>query len=131
MKNSNVLKGYLILSGMLLTFIGGSTLFMPVIMKASAGIDIVGNINILNDVRASAALILGAAILMVLGAFASRLTFTSSLISFVLFLSLGIGRVISIVLDGMPVDGLIKATGLEFVLGIIGVILFIKNQEKK
>jgi len=130
MKSSRVLKAYLIVSGLLLTIIGGATLAIPVQMKGSAGIDIAGNISVINDVRAASALLLAVAIITVAGAFARKLTYTSSLISFVLFLSLGLGRVISILIDGMPVDGLIKATGLEFALGILGAILFQKFQER-
>ena len=131
MKNSKVLKGFLIISGLLLTFIGGATLLMPVAMKTGSGINIAGNISVINDTRASSALLLAAALLIISGAFSRKLVFTSSLISFILFLSIGIGRIISIVTDGMPVDGLVKATGLELVLGITGAILFIVNQEKK
>lgn len=124
MTNSNVLKAYLFISGLLLTFIGGSTLIMPVQMKASAGIDLGGNISIINDVRAFAALILTFAVLAILGAFIKRLTYTSTLVSFLLFTALGLGRLLSIFLDGSPVDGLIKATGLELILGLLGLILF-------
>jgi len=131
MKNSKVLKGFLILSGLLLTFIGGATLFMPVAMKASAGINIAGNISVINDTRASSALLMVAALLIISGAFSRKLTFTSSLLSVILFLSIGIGRIISIVSDGMPVDGLVKATGLELVLGITGAILFKVYQDKQ
>lgn len=130
MKNSKALKLFLIISGLLLTFIGGATLFAPVAMKASAGIDISNNISIINDIRATSALILVIALITLLGAFVKKLTFTSSLISFLLFLSLGIGRSMSILIDGLPVDGLIKATGLEFILGIIGLILFNIHREK-
>lgn len=131
MKNSKVLKAYLIVAGLLLTFIGGATLLDPVTMKGSAGIDIAGNTSVLNDVRASSALLLAVALLTLLGAFRSGLTLTSSLVSTLLFLSLGTGRVLSILIDGMPVDGLVKATGLEFVLGLIGATLFIKFQDRK
>ncbi|HAS41849.1 MAG TPA: DUF4345 domain-containing protein [Microscillaceae bacterium] len=131
MKNSKVLKGFLILSGLLLTFIGGATLFMPVAMKASAGINIAGNISVINDTRASSALLMVAALLIISGAFSRKLAFTSSLLSVILFLSIGVGRIISIVSDGMPVDGLVKATGLELVLGITGAILFKVYQDKQ
>lgn len=130
MKKSNILKAYLIVSGLLLTFIGGATLFIPVQMKGSAGIDIAGNSSVINDVRAASALLLAFALIIVSGAFVKRLTYASSLITFVLFLSLGAGRVISILVDGMPVDGLVKATGLELVLGIVGVAFFKLFQEK-
>ena len=103
---------------------------VEVAIKSNSGIDIAGNVSVLNDVRASGALILAIAVLTILGAFARKLTFTSSLVSSLLFISLGIGRAVSMLTDGMPVDGLVKATGLEFVLGLIGAFLFIRFQEK-
>ncbi len=129
MKNSKVLKAFLILSGLLLTFIGGTTLFIPVEMKASAGIDIAQNISVINDIRAFSALLFTVGVLTILGAFTHKLTYTSILISSMLFLSLGGGRLLSILMDGMPVDGLTKATMLEFVFGIIGTLLFVKHKE--
>lgn len=130
MRKSRLLKAYLIISGLLLTFIGGATLADPVQMKAGAGIDIAGNVSVINDVRAMSALLLALAVIAILGAFVKKLAYTSSLVSFVLFLSLGFGRVLSILLDGMPVDGLVKATGLELVLGLAGAVLFRVFQEK-
>lgn len=130
MKNSKAVKIFLVISGLLLTFIGGSTLLNPIVMKASAGIDLSENINLLNDTRGFSALLLSFAILIILGAFAKRLRFTSILISTVLFLSIGVGRVVSIFIDGTPHDSLLKATGIEFIIGIIGFILFVKFKEK-
>ncbi len=124
MKDSKALKAFLIISGLLLTFIGGATLFIPVEMKTGAGIDIAGNISVINDVRASSALLLGIALLTLLGVFQKGLTFTSTVAATLLFLSLGVGRLISILIDGMPVDGLVKATGLELILGVLGALLF-------
>ncbi|WP_109832271.1 DUF4345 domain-containing protein [Reichenbachiella versicolor] len=129
MQKSKALKTYLIVSGILLTVIGGATLAIPVDMKASAGIDIAGNISVINDVRGTGALILGIALITIIGAFNQKLTYTSSIISALLFVSIGIGRLTSIALDGMPVDGLLKATGLELVLGLIGVILFTRSKK--
>ena len=131
MKHSKVLKSYLILSGLLLTFIGGAQLLFPVEMKVGSGIDIAGNISVLNDTRAANALILVLALLTLAGDFIKRLTSTASLVSFLIFLSMGLGRVISIFLDGKPVEGLLGATVLEFVLGITGAAIYVISQEKK
>ncbi|WP_196885367.1 DUF4345 domain-containing protein [Aureivirga sp. CE67] len=131
MKNSKVLKIFLVISGLILAFIGGSTLIIPTEMKTTAAIEINGNVNLLNDVRAFGMLVLSVGILTISGAFNKKLTFTSNLTSSLLFLTLGLGRLISIIVDGMPVDSLQKATGLEFVLGIIGLILFLKNRNKQ
>lgn len=129
MKNSKALTIYLTIAGLLLTLIGSGTLLMPETIKAAAGIDLGGNVNVLNDLRASAAVILSFALLLLAGAFSEKLRFTSSLIAPMLFLALGVGRLLSISMDGMPVDGLVQATGLEFVLGIVGTILFLKNKQ--
>ncbi len=130
MQNSKVLRGYLIIAGALLTFIGGAQLLFPVAMKASSGIDLAGNISVINDIRAANALILAVALLSHTGAFVKRFTFTSSLVVPLLFLSLATGRIISILLDGMPVEGMLGATGLEVILGLIGAVFFTRYQEK-
>jgi hypothetical protein len=130
MKKSKVLSAYLTLSGLLLTVIGGSTLLMPVVVKASSGIDLAGNVNLLNDVRGGGALLLALALTTLVGAFSNLMRFTSTLLSVILFLSIGIGRIFSIVADGMPVESLIKATVVEFVVGSIGIALFLIHKEK-
>ncbi|MEM7367963.1 MAG: DUF4345 domain-containing protein [Bacteroidota bacterium] len=130
MKQSKVLTTYLTVAGLLLSFIGGATLLMPVELKAGSGIDIAGNIGVLNDVRASSALVLALAVFTFLGGLRPRLRVSASLIAPLMFLSLGTGRVISILADGMPVEGQIGATVLEFLFGITGVILFNMYREK-
>ena len=130
MKNSKVLKTFLIISGSWLSFVGGATLFMPVKMRASMGIDIAENINLINDARASFALLLAIGILTILGAFKDKLAYTSTLVVSILFLSLGAGRLLSILLDGMPIGGLVGGTIVEFVFGTIAVTLFVIYREK-
>ena len=82
MENSIVLKIFLVISGLLLTYIGASFLFMPKKMKAGQGIDIAGDISLLNETRSASALILVFAILTILGAFKNSLAFTSTLFRF-------------------------------------------------
>lgn len=130
MKKSAILKTYQIVSGALLGFIGSATLLAPIKMKGGAGIDIVGNISVINDVRAASALLLAIGVITLLGPFSRRLAFTSTITSSITFLSLALGRIISILVDGTPVNGLMKATGLELVLGAIGLTLFIVYREK-
>lgn len=124
MKTPKVLFAYLLISGLLLAFIGGATLLMPTTMKQNAGIDLMGNVSILNDIRASSALLFTLAIVILSGLWSSKFRNTATLLAFLTFLSIGIGRLLSIFIDGSPVDGLVKATGLEFILGILGLILY-------
>ncbi len=129
MKYSKGIKVYLIIAGALLSFIGGATLLAPIEMKASAGIDLMHNISIINDVRAASALLLTFGVLSILGGWIKTLNFTTLVTSTFIFLSLGIGRLISILIDGMPVDGLVKATGLELILATMGMVLLIINKK--
>ncbi len=130
MNRSKILNIYLIISGLVLTAVGGLTTFNPINIKANEGIDIAGNPSGLNDVRAFGMLLLALAIVLFLGIFKGGLKKTANVVAFLLFLSLGIGRVISMLIDGMPSDGMMKATGLEFILGIIGLILFTRNHNQ-
>ena len=131
MNNSKILKGYLFVSGLILTVIGGLTTFNPITIKANEGIEIAGNASALNDVRSFGMLLLATALLSFLGSFKSSFRKPATISTFLLFLSLGLGRSLSILLDGMPSDGMVKATGLEIILGLIGLTLFITNTKKQ
>jgi hypothetical protein len=129
MKNSKVLKTILFFSGLLLTVVGAAILFAPVASSARNGIELGSNISLLNDVRASGGVVLGSGVLILLGAFMARLTFTSTVVSIVIYLSYGISRILSIVMDGMPVEGLVRATIVEILIGLVGVFALIKYRE--
>ena len=125
------LKIYLFIVGLLMTLIGGLTTFNPINVKSNEGIEIAGNASALNDVRSFGMLLLASALLFFLGSFKNSVRKTASTAAFLLFLSVGAGRLLSIFLDGMPSDGMVKATVLEFILGAIGLILFNINSKKQ
>ncbi len=129
MKKSRALNVILLLSGILLVGIGFATTFMPIEFSARNEIDLGGNIGLLNDTRAAGAGLLGAGIIIMLGAFIRKLAFTSLVVSILIYLSYAFGRIVGIVADGMPVDGLVKATAVEVVLGLVGVFALIKFKE--
>ena len=129
MENSIVLKIFLAISGLLLVYIGGSFLIIPKKMKDGQGIDIAGDINMLAETRSASALILVFAILIILGIFQNSLTYISTLVSVLVLLSLGGGRLISILLDGIPVKALVIATIVELALGVVGGIIFFVFKE--
>ena len=131
MKFTTIHKTYLSITGLLLLGIGGSTLLFPEMIKAASGIDLGNNINLLNETRASAALLLVAALLTLSGVVNRYLTQTATIIAPLSFLAIGLGRLLSILLDGMPVDSLVKATALEFILGILGIVLLSIHLKKQ
>jgi len=126
MENSKILKAYLLVAGVLLLIFGGGTLLDPIALKASFGIVIPPNVDVLNDVRAYSTLTFVFGVLSILGVFKKKLTYSASLIVFLQFLALGTGRAVSILIDGSPVEGNIIGMGNEFFFGIIGAILFLK-----
>ena len=130
MSNSKTSKIYLFISGLVLSAIGGLTTFTPTMIKAKVGIDLADNANALNDVRSIGMLLLATALLSFLGSFKNSLRKPAIISSFLLFLSLGLGRILSIALDGMPSSEMIKGTGLEMILGVVGLIIFMLSNNK-
>ena len=131
MKNSKALKALLFFSGLVATGIGTVILFAPVGFLGTLGIDVVGQINLLSSLRASGGAFLASAIVIILGVFVARLRFTSTIISTLMFLSYGISRTFSMVIDGMPADAIAAATVLEMSIGLAGVFALLKYQESE
>ena len=131
MENSKVLKFILFLSGLLLIIIGGAFLFIPVEFSAKDGIELGNNISLLSNVRSASGVVMGSGILIMLGAFFPKLSFTSTVVSIVVFLSYGLSRILAIVMDGMPAEGLVKATVVEMILGLVSVFALLKYRKKE
>jgi len=121
MKNSKALQAILIISGLIAISIGATILFFPVMFHASSGIDLGGNVSLLSETRAPGAALFVSGILMMLGAFVREMTFTSLVLTVLVYLSYGFARVFSMMVDGMPAESLITATVLEIVIGLAGV----------
>lgn len=126
MKNSKVLKVILFISGLIAIGFGATILTMPVAFYAASGINLNGDVSLLNEVRASGGALLACGLLITLGAFIVKLTFTSAVISSLLYLSYGLSRMMSMIIDGMPVDALIQAVILELVIGLVCVVALMK-----
>ena len=131
MKNSKVLKTILIISGLIASGVGAAILFSPVAFYASYGIALGGDVSLLNETRAPGGALLVCGILIMSGAFVDRLAFTATVVSSLLFLSYGLSRVMSIAIDGMPVEGLVQAAVLEIVIGLACVFAFVKYRKKQ
>ncbi len=134
MKNSKALKAYLFIFGLIAIAIGASTLFTPVDFLGRigpSGIDLGGQINLLSSIRAAGAAYLASGIVIILGVFVAKLTFTSTMIATLMFLSFGIARTFSMAIDGMPADVIVAAIVLEMIIGLAGVFALLKYQENK
>ncbi|MCP4320221.1 MAG: DUF4345 domain-containing protein [Hyphomicrobiales bacterium] len=129
MKNSIILKAILLVSGVIATGIGATILFVPVTFYASYGIDLGGNVSLLNELKAPALAMLAGGILIMSGAFLARLTHISIVVAAFLYLSFGLSRLLSMAMDGMPAEGLVQAAALEIVVGLACVFALVKYRE--
>jgi hypothetical protein len=131
MRNKTALKTLLVISGLILVGVGGAILFMPVGFYATSGIDLGGNLSLLNEIRPPGGALLASGIIIISGAFMLQLTFTSLVLSVLLYLSYGLSRLFSMAIDGIPHTTFVMATGLEMILGLLGVIALIRYREKE
>ena len=130
MKNSKVLKTILFVAGLIATGTGGAILFMPADFFATNGIELGSNISLLSETRAPGGALLATGLLIMSGAFVAKLRFTSTVVSALVFLSYGLSRLLSMVIDGMPTKGLVQAAGLEIVIGLACVFVLAKYREQ-
>ena len=130
MRNSKILKGILILLGLVLTVIGSWRLFDPIAWFENSGIVLSNDVGLLSEARATGGALVGFGLVIILGAFSRRLSYTSTIAAIVVFLGFGIARLIGFGLDGNPGEGVIQGIMIEFVLGFLAVFAFFKYREK-
>ena len=129
MRDSKVLKTILIVAGVVGMIVGGANLFVPVAFNASSGIDLGENISLMNEMRASGGGLLLSSVVIVMGAFVSRLAFTSTLLATMLYLGYGFSRLVSIMVDGMPSDDLVSVAIFEIFVGLVALFGLWKYQK--
>ncbi|WP_445721754.1 DUF4345 domain-containing protein [Flavobacterium sp.] len=125
------IKVLLIISGIIGIWVGYSLLFSTVAFEATAGINLGKDINLLSELRAPSGLLLVGGVLIILGAFYSKLTFTSILLSCLIYLSYGFSRLVSIIFDGFPSESLQIALITEFLVGLTSLFVLIRFNSKQ
>ncbi|GAB1263038.1 DUF4345 domain-containing protein [Aurantivibrio plasticivorans] len=116
--SKGVLKGILVVAGVLAIAIGASILLNPIGFHASSGIQLPGDSSLLSEVRAPGGTLMVAGVLMTVGAFVASLQTMATVIGALVYLSYGVSRVLSMFLDGLPSDSLVAATAIELVIGL-------------
>ena len=130
MRTSKVLKAILIVLGLLLIGIGLWRLFDPISFFQNSGITLDNQAGLLSEARATGGAVVGFGLLILLGAFIQKLSYTSTIAAIVLFLGFGVARLIGFAMDGNPGDGVIQGIIIEFVFGLIAVFALLKYREK-
>jgi hypothetical protein len=130
MKKSKLGKIVLLIAGVIGMGIGGAQLFMPVAFEASAGISLGENISLLSEIRAAGGALLVAGIIMLSGVFNSRLSPISIMLSSLFYLTYGLSRMLSMMMDGIPSESLIIAAITEIVIGLMSTFVLLQLRKQ-
>lgn len=122
---------FLLLSGLGFILIGVNTFRDPV--AAMAGVELgVQSINALNEVRANyGGMQMGIGLLLVSAALMTWLTRPALLALSLVTGGLVIGRLMSVMIDGMPNSTVQALLGLEFFTTVIAIFLFTQQSNSK
>lgn len=114
------------LSALMLVFVGVMRLSNPIkTYLKSSGIKLENDPSLLNEMRGVSAVMLSAGIIIALGIFIEKLTFTSHIIASLIFVGFAIGRLISLKADGKPNKQISQGILFELVLGAANVFCLI------
>ena len=108
--------GLLALAGLVAMWIGATFLISPASFSANNGVPITAGASQLSELRANGAQLLSFGILIGLGIFRQRWRETSLVVASSLFGAYFFGRVVSLVVDGVPSSGLQQAAVVEGLL---------------
>lgn len=129
MKNLNIVKAFLLISGLIGVGVGSGLLFTPVAFEASAGIFIKQDPSLLSEIRGSGGVILASGLLIIAGVFLERLQFLALSLTSLIYLAYGLSRMFSMAMDGMPSQTIVMVAILEVIFGLISIVLLSRKKE--
>lgn len=129
--NSLIIRGFLALSGLIAAALGALILLVPVPFYAGYGIDPAGQISLLNELRSHGLSLVVIGGFVIAGAILSRLTTSALAVSAAFYLSYGLSRLVSLVLDGTPGQGLLASMVFELAVGSVALLLYLRRRRVK
>jgi hypothetical protein len=111
-------------SGLTAVSIGGFILVAPHAFYASYGIVLGDNASLLSELRAPAAGLATLGVVMLVGIWRAAMMQVSIAAALTVFLAFPAGRLIGLVVDGMPSGGVIGALVLEIAIAALCVFAF-------
>ena len=97
--------------------IGGMIVAVPRTFYATYGIDLGADPSLVNELRAPGANLAALGLIVFAGIFRPRLAPLSAMLAVTVFLAYAFGRMVSIIVDGMPAPGLVEAVFIELAIG--------------
>ena len=119
----------LLIAGMVAIGIAATILFAPDGFYAAYGIELAGNRNLTNELKAPAGMLFVAGLVMLAGVFRAQLTTVSLLAATAIYLSYGLSRLLSIAVDGVPHNALVSAAIFEIAVGGVCLLVLIPGRD--
>ncbi len=116
-------RGVLTVSGAILGLIGGALMFAPKAFLETNHVFIDRDSGLMSELTAPSGLLILTGALMILGAFKLRYANLALLIGAIVYGSYGLGRLVSMMLHGLPSGSLITATVIEFAVAVVLLVL--------
>ena len=126
MKESPRFNAILLVLALVLVVFGGWRLVDPIGFYTFSGLVLSDEAGLLSEVRGAGGVIMFSGLVVALGAFRHAWSRTSIVLAAVVFLSLGLARLLGIALDGSPGDDVIKGVMVELVSGGLALFAFLK-----
>jgi hypothetical protein len=124
---SKTFKAILIILALPLLIFGGWRLLDPVGFYSFSALELPRNAGVLSEVRAAGGVITFSGLVVVLGALRPAWSRTAVVLAAVVFLGLGLSRLLGMVLDGSPGAGVMKGMTTELVFGGLALFAFFKG----
>ena len=122
MKDARGLKVVLVVLGLILVIFGGWRLLDPIGFYTFSGLVLPDDAGQLSEVRGTGGIMMAAGIIVALAAYFHAWAHTAVVLAAVVFLSLGLARLLGIALDGSPGAGVVMGMVIELASG--GLALF-------
>lgn len=122
------LKTFLALAGVIAVGLGTMILLLPVAFYAGYGLDLTGQVTLLNELRSHGLSLIGIGIIIGAGAFIPRLTTTALAVAAFFYLSYGLSRLVGLALDGWPGQGLAISSAVELGVGGLALLLYLRRR---
>ena len=119
-----LLKTFLAVAGVIAVGLGTLILLVPVAFYASYGLNLTGQVTLLNELRSHGLSLIGIGLFIMVGALISRLTTTALAVSTFFYLSYGLSRLVGLALDGWPGQGLVMSGVVELAVGSLALLIY-------
>nr|WP_295889732.1 DUF4345 domain-containing protein [uncultured Devosia sp.] len=119
-----LVKIFLTGAGGIAVGLGSLILLVPAAFYAGYGLNLTGQVTLLNELRSHGLSLIGIGLFVITGAFVPRLATSAALVAALFYLSYGLSRLVGLALDGWPGQGLALSGAVELVVGSIALLIY-------